>query len=54
MPVEEEVDDPDKPGEKKWATVEKEVNDPLGRYSATWRVLQPGGGGSGLYGARGS
>ena len=31
MPVEEEVDDPDKPGEKKWIVVEKEVNDPLGR-----------------------
>lgn len=31
MPVEEEVDDPDHPGEKKWATVEREVNDPLGR-----------------------
>ena len=31
MPVEEEQDDPEKPGEKKWVTVEKEVNDPLGR-----------------------
>ena len=31
LPVEEEVDDPEKPGEKKWVTVEKEVNDPLGR-----------------------
>lgn len=31
MPVEEEQDDPDHPGEKKWVTVEREVNDPLGR-----------------------
>ena len=31
LPVEEEVDDPDRPGQKKWTTVEKEVNDPLGR-----------------------
>ena len=31
MPFEEEADDPDHPGEKKWVTVEKEVNDPLGR-----------------------
>jgi hypothetical protein len=31
MPVEEEIDDPDRPGEKKWVAVEKEVNDPLGR-----------------------
>ena len=32
----------------------RELKERLGRYSATWRVLQPGGGGSGLYGARGS
>lgn len=31
MPVEEEIDDPDRPGEKKWVTTEKEVDDPLGR-----------------------
>jgi hypothetical protein len=26
----------------------------LAPFSATWRALQPGGGGAGLYGARGS
>lgn len=31
MPVEEEQDDPDHPGEKKWVMVEKLVDDPLGR-----------------------
>ena len=31
MPVEEEVDDPQNPGKKKWSVVEKEINDPLGR-----------------------
>ena len=30
MPVEEEIDDGEKPGEKKRVTVNKEVNDPLG------------------------
>jgi len=31
MPVEEEQDDPDHPGGRKWVTVEQEIDDPLGR-----------------------